>query len=366
LLQKPWSLICTKIRKLDEDLQRQWIKAVAAQCGEKWKTCLITGNLTSLDPSLSDPSLVIGPQQLLRRFCNAIASNEEVSINYPKEEARRLESWIEPWMLPGLVSSIDYLPDPSEIPRYPEEGRLDPFGQNLHLLDSAWSTIAEFVGKLARQAHAQGIAITLPYSSSGQDKSAMKPWRMVVSLAPSSGDQNLSESMEQFSLSLPDTQEKDFGLGLIQRCLLIFTLLFSDAATIDEWHNLGMFVEELGYILVSRSIDIRSRLCPEGLKGEFLKGQYAAERHADNWILGDMHPGNFLYEAPNDQNPMGELQVIDIPETARILDHPITALERAKDLAIIKLCCGFTAWEAVKLGYRSVAAREAEEVFQLI
>ena len=87
-------------------------------------------------------------------------------------------------------------------------------------------------------------------------------------------------------------------------------------------------------------------------------GKAIAELHSLNVIHGDLQPSNLLG---------GDSPAVTDLLRSRELNRPLTILERAQDLALLKLHWRhFLSWEAIKLGYRSIAPKEAEEVFKLL
>lgn len=282
----------------DADLRQRWIEAVTSQCGGEWETRLITLSLSDLDQSLLGPCLIIGPQRLLRHFCNAIASEGEDLTD--ASEGEDLTDGVAEKLI-GL-EGIDFLPDPSEVPRFFKEEHLDTFGQNPYFLNSAWSRIAKFVGSFAYEVHSRGIAVMLPISSPEQAELPMELQQAIVPLASSSDTYITLESVKQGNSALLDVKETDLGLDLVQRCLLILTALSSETEATHEWLGTAEFIEELGYILVSHSIDIQA--CPQDLIAHFLIGKAAALMHSANFIHGDLHSGNFLFRQ-DEQYPQG-------------------------------------------------------------
>jgi tetratricopeptide (TPR) repeat protein len=84
-------------------------------------------------------------------------------------------------------------------------------------------------------------------------------------------------------------------------------------------------------------------------------GKLAARLHAAKFV-GGLDITNCKFE------PDGTLIAMFSIGRGRILEHPLTIEERAKDLVTVKEQVSAPAWEAVKLGYRFSAPDDAEEV----
>ena len=80
-------------------------------------------------------------------------------------------------------------------------------------------------------------------------------------------------------------------------------------------------------------------------------GAIAARLHGSGYIHGDLQPDNFTFK------PDGEIQsMFDLGRTYNP-ERPLTLLERASDLAVLKRHVSFLEWEAAKLGYRCGGSR---------
>jgi hypothetical protein len=81
----------------------------------------------------------------------------------------------------------------------------------------------------------------------------------------------------------------------------------------------------------------------------------AARLHAAMFV-GGLDITNCKFE------PDGTLIAMVSIGRGRILEHPLTIEERAKDLATLKKQLSAPEWEAIKLGYQFSAPYDAEEV----
>jgi tRNA A-37 threonylcarbamoyl transferase component Bud32 len=84
-------------------------------------------------------------------------------------------------------------------------------------------------------------------------------------------------------------------------------------------------------------------------------GKLAARLHAATFV-GGLDITNCKFE------PDGTLIAMVSIGRGRILEHPLTIEERAKDLATLKKQLSTPEWEAIKLGYQFSAPDDAEEV----
>jgi len=116
--------------------------------------------------------------------------------------------------------------------------------------------------------------------------------------------------------------------------------------------GMAELIEEIGYVAIGRSHDIGER--PKFNACRSL-GAMAATLHRLGYIHGDLQPQNFTFK----EN--GEIQsMFDLGRTYNP-GRPLTLVERASDLAVLKKHVSFLEWEAAKLGYRS-EAWDADEV----
>jgi hypothetical protein len=332
-------------------------EAVRKRCGESvrrhtddWEARFLTVlQDPGLPVSLQVPCLLVGPKRLIERFCRSFKVRGET----PDSNLNTGEKEI-------LDGKSPELPDPSEVPRFPEEQHQDPFGQNANLQHAAWTRVAGLVGRMAKIAHLRGRALTLPPPPPGYADIEMKPWRTVVSLDPDAADLRAGELAGLTAQSGAGERDTERGLDLIQRCLLTCAALAGGQDSPD-WGTATAILESLGYLLVSKGIDIES--CPD-LVPFFEIGARAGMMHDCKVLHGDMHPGNFGFRW--EERGLGDRAAPLDPDTMCRLSRPLTPLERAKDLTILKLRCTFPQWEAAKLGYRFRVGDIAEQVFQLL
>jgi hypothetical protein len=333
----------------DEEVRKRWGESIRSY-PDDWDARFLTGvQDPGLPVSLQDPCLLVGPKRLIDRFCRSFKVHGETADSDLSAREKEIPS--------GRYAE---LPDPSEVPRFPEEQNQDPFGQNATLQHAAWTRVAGLVGRMAKIAHLRGRALTLPPPPPGYADIEMKPWRTVVSLDPNAADLRAGELAGLTAQSGAGEGDTERGLDLIQRCLLTCAALAGGRDS-PEWGSAAAMLESLGYLLVSKSVDIES--CPH-LVAYFEIGACAAGMHDYKLLHGDMHPQNFGYRWEN--RGLGKRGVPFDPGHVCKLSRPLTPLERAKDLAILKLHCTFPQWEAAKLGYRFTAGDIADQVFQLL
>ena len=86
-------------------------------------------------------------------------------------------------------------------------------------------------------------------------------------------------------------------------------------------------------------------------------GRMAAALHKAGYIHGDLQPENFTFELDGEIASMFHLGRSCNPA------RPLSALERASDLTVLKKRSSFLQWEFAKLGYRSEVS-DADEVLE--
>jgi hypothetical protein len=292
-----------------------------------------TVNLPPLE-GLPPRSIVIGRRESLARFARSWVSSESLPMDDPDV----------------ISGTYPLLPDPTEIPPFPEAETADPFGQNPRLLHEAWVAAASNVGSLLRRAHAQGLSISLPKAPAGSKYLLMQPWRHVAPVKPSD-----EEEWEAAGRTWNDRAlTPDEGLRLIQRCLVTTNAIAPDDEDMT-WDSLAALLDVFGYTLLAAHVDVE-RI--DNLRLHVRIGEFAAGLHARQTLHGDLHPGNFRF--------LGDELVGLEADEACTLDRPLTTAERAADLGPLKLNCRFEQWEAVKVGYSRVSPVPATEVFQYL
>jgi hypothetical protein len=247
---------------------------------------------------------------------------------------------------------------PEEIPRYQEEGEKDPFGLDQHLLASARDAAFQAALDLTALAHAGGVCVTLPDSRPGTLDPALKSWRAFVQLdqAQHAPPQATSEP-PAMDWVLPDPLA-------LQRCLQ--RLLVALAATGGGLREAGAeraaeLIEDLGYLSLAGSFrDRKVEIFGRGRGPSFFfdVGKIVARLHGDGAVHGDIHQGNFLYDAARDEVLMSDVG------TVRFKERRLTLEERVADVAALKLTAVHVDWEAFKLGYLEVAPVEGRDVFR--
>lgn len=250
---------------------------------------------------------------------------------------------------------IPRLPDPSAIRAFPEEGHFDPFGQNPVFNANALLEVAKFAGIHAAIAHQNGIAVSLPQPCQAFPETYWKPWRSVLSIMPNDASSPIERQSETHNAEW-EARIGLFGLELVQRCL-VSRAAFPTNDSSDYWTQLAEAIENLGYLVISRSFDLHAF---RQLNACYELGKFAALLHAEQCVHGDLHLDNFAFQED------GELRSAFDFGRATFLERPLTSLERACDLAVLKHNLeeinGFLQWEAAKLGYRSQAPLEIDEV----
>lgn len=254
------------------------------------------------------------------------------------------------------------LPVPEDLPRFPEEGERDPFGQNEELLAAASRSGFEIAIELATLAHSRGLCMMLPSPEPGTVDPSLRPWRSFLSCEPDEHDFS--------SVEIPPpavTWEAAYGTpvqDLVQRAVLCLAALGASGVPSEMHGRAAELLEHLGYLALGREfhrqkIEMRR---PQGMPLQFFYtiGKIAAGMHGHNIIHGDMHTDNFLYD--EDQRTA----VVSDADTTCFLERPITLQEHASDVGLLKLTCSFEEWETVKLGYREQSPDAAAQVFKLI
>jgi hypothetical protein len=335
----------------DERLRQEWIDAVTVRQRDAWKALLISDVRVLLtDESLFGPALIFGPEHLVSRLSHSLRMNEEAA-----EQDIELES---------STPFPEFL-DPFDIPRFPQEGKIDPFGLNYQKQENTWVAAASSIGRLVKRAHAFGMAVTLPSALPGTAEPYLKPWRTVVPLTTPASDSDVAELGSRSDTPLSEVKRHDEWLGIVQRYLVTLAALSTRGADEGFLHDAAQVLEEFGYLLVSH---IDPERLPTELATHFEYGALVARVHADNYVFADLHKGNIGFP-PATKLPLGWRAIcIDRGRDAIVgpISRSLTVLERAKNLAMLKIFCTFIQWEAVKCGYQYQEPEQAQEVFQLI
>ena len=251
------------------------------------------------------------------------------------------------------------LPDPLDLPHYPEENERDPFGMNVDLIKQATERVFDIAIGLAHAAHRRGMCITLPASALPLIQPFVHPWRTLVHC-------HIAEDHEP---PLLPTSQLQFGeltlspmLELTQRAILCNAALKDEAP--EEDHHIGELLECLGYLALSREhLDSRAKLPnAQGKSIAFFVavGRLLANVHGKNMLYGDAHPENFGV-----QPETGKALIVDAGIACMLTRSP-TARERASDLGLLKLSCSFEEWEAVRYGYYMEDGDPADAVLALL
>jgi hypothetical protein len=251
------------------------------------------------------------------------------------------------------------LPDPLDLPPYPEENKRDPFGLNAALLGQAIQHAFEVAIGLARTAHLEGLCMTLPKSAPSVIEPFVRPWRSLVQC-------QIAERDEPASLLLSDMQFGELNLTpmleLTQRAILCSAAL--KAAAPEQDHQIGELLESVGYLALSRAhLDRRDKLpdAPGKSIAFFVAvGRLMGNLHGTNTLYGDAHPENFGVDPRT-----GKALILDAGPGC-ILTRPLTVRERASDLGLLKLSCSFEEWEAVRYGYYIEDSDPADAVLALL
>lgn len=272
--------------------------------------------IEQLPSTLRKFETIAGPARLIERFVRAIGAQPPSSDDGPVANTGR-----------------HALPAPEDVPPFQHESVRDPYGQDTAAIEAAWRRIGTAVGRLCSHAHEAGVAATLPKPSRDSNYPGIDPWRTVVPSVPREvrverllGDR-LGPSAAWFSTDL----------DLTQRCLLTRTALSSGLVDMAD------LLEDLGYVLLA---PVAREAVPDALKSFRALGKLALILHERNLLHGDMHLGNFYYEEAEDRAGTYDVGTLIVSK------QPLTARERAQDLAVLKLECSFYQWEVVKLGYR--------------
>jgi hypothetical protein len=223
------------------------------------------------------------------------------------------------------------LSPPSLVPKFPEEGRIDPMAQDCQLLRAAATLFSDFTVRLATAAHAAGIAVMLPRAENEADVH-WKPWRSVVPVQDSASTQAPVDNE-------PST------LWLTQR-LLASTQAVAARTGVAAQDGMAELIEAIGYVAIGRSYDVGEQPKLNACRS---LGALAAISHRRGYIHGDLQPENFKFKEDG-----GIAGMFDLGRTCNP-GRPLTLLERTSDLAVLKKHVTFLEWEAAKLGYRSEA-----------
>lgn len=270
--------------------------------------------------------------QRLTEFCNLAGFQFVMPEPEPQEEARLEEP---PEDMP--VGRMPNLSPPSTVPKFPEEGRIDPMAQDPRLLTAAAAMFSDFAARMTSAAHAVGVAVMLPQAES-ESVAYWKPWRSIVPVRnPASAPASIAgEPLE---------------LCLTQRLLTSVQAVATHTGGAVP-NGLAELIEEIGYVAIGRSHDIRDRPKLNACRSI---GVIAAALHRAGFVHGDLQPENFMFKED------GEIEsMFDLGRTCNP-GRPLTLLERASDLAVLKKHVSFLEWEAAKFGYRSEAS-DADEV----
>jgi hypothetical protein len=342
------------VPKIDKAAQEKWTEAVRQHIGEDWGTqIIIGGGPPGLPPIFTEPYLAIGPRLKLQKFMPRVVDGQGTDENASTDKDRGVR-----------FRQYPQLPVLSDIPKFPGEEHLDPFGLNPALLGNAWSNALEIIVDLVMRAHSHDVAVTLPTQTWRNIDPDVKPWRTTVTLAPQSSIMSSFEVNELLqSLSSSETGEVE-SLNLVQRCLVTSSSLSPAGTTRSDWREIGKMIEEMGYILVSQGSAMQGPLSGDGRMHSFFEiGALVADIHSNKIIIGDMDLTNFLVRA---DRPLGYRAVLPDYETCVSFNRPLTTEERARDLSLLKLQCDVLEWNAVRLGYHFRFPKEAAQVFQLI
>jgi len=323
------------------------------------------GRLTARDDALVLGEQVFALQRLLarfvdpektRRFINfcSRAGFRVVDEQGNEVAAERLAPW--PAARRGesdkLPVRIPKLAHPATVPRFAEEGHLDPFGQNARSFEEAHIRLAYLLGTHARRMHDHGVAVSLPTTSVPQTE--WKPWRTVVGVDRSDlVSEGARKAHRNEANDAPDGS--DTVLSLLQRWLVSVVAL-AGIEHDEPWSELAEALEHAGFLVLSREFDVTNH--PQ-LNAMYEIGKIAARLHAKNCIHGDLHLEDFRFDEKGALKSMFDLG------RACILDRELTLTERASDLAVLKKHCRFLEWEVARLGYRGGAPDIADAVFAI-
>lgn len=355
------------------DQQSLW-KEVARNCfGQDADAVFLTNPAVAqvgMQPMVE--ALVIGRKRFIERFSSEIAPDSSTTTSNQS---------------PFVASALD----PAGCVPFLEAEYLDPFAINPIWRRQAWDKAWTLIGRLARELHQKGIALTWPTLSMwGYSDPDFKPWRSVASLSESiptltcpldpdqqiepfseqeSGDMLLRYNLHWFYSTDTEAQEsgqsigeskagpvrgQELSLKLLQRILLgLHTAEVSTPISEICWPDVAELLEELGYLAVSCSYVLG---IPDQLRKFFDGGFLLANVHKGGNGYGDMHTGNYGYIS------RGLPLIFDSGGTYK-LKRPDSPIEKASDLAVFRLECDFLRWEAVRLGYWAVSPDVAESVF---
>jgi hypothetical protein len=290
--------------------------ADAGEVPADWMRHTLTAEtIEQLPPTLREFKTIAGPARLVERFLLAIGEQPPSSEDGPVANTGR-----------------HALPAPEDVPPFPQEGVRDPYGQNAADIEAAWRRIGTSVGRLCRHAHEAGVAATLPKPSRGSNHPGIDPWHTIVPAFPREVQvERLHDDRH------PDAAWFSTDLDLVQRCLLTTTALSSGPVEIAN------LLEDLGYVFLSTAA---RDAVPDAMKPYRALGKLAMVLHERNMLHGDMHIANFYYDEAEDRAGTYDVGTLVVSK------QPLTARERAQDLAVLKVGCSYYEWEAVKLGYR--------------
>ncbi len=256
----------------------------------------------------------------------------------------------------------EQLLEPEELPAYEEEPYADPFGLRTESLRQSARRTFELLLRLVEPAHAQGIAMTLPEGTSGSVELDSRPWRSVARTKGSGGPEFLTADLVESAYAHVPFEPPDDAsiLHLFQRAF-VCRAATAPLGAADEWGGVAELIEELGYVLLSRTFNaerMRAALEDNPLLFYFRLGALAAKLHMKGVLHGDLHPENFGFQDGN--------VIIRDAGSGRFTGRTLSERERARDLGLLKLTVRFAEWEAVKLGYREEARDAAPAVLALL
>jgi hypothetical protein len=278
--------------------------------------------------------LVAEREQIQRctEFCNLAGFQFVLPDLEPEEEKEPEESSEE-----RQAGRMPNLSPPYTAPRFPGEGRIDPMAQDTRLLTVAAATFSDFAARMASAAHAAGVAVMLPQAES-ESAVYWKPWRSIVPVQNPAG-------------ALASAVGEPPELCLTQRILTSAQAVAAQASGAVS-DGIAEVLEEIGYVAIGRSHDASERPMLNACRS---LGVVAAAMHRIGYIHGDLQPQNVTFKENGEIDSMFDLGRTCNP------GRPLTLLERASDLAVLKRNVSFLEWEAAKFGYRSEAS-DADEV----
>jgi hypothetical protein len=148
------------------------------------------------------------------------------------------------------------------------------------------------------------------------DESALywKPWRSVVPV------QNSATAPASIDSGPPE-------LILTQRLLTCAQAVEARTGSNQSTDAMAQVIKEIGYVAIGRSHDLRDRPRLNAAKS---LGAVAAKLHEIGYIHGDLQPQNVTFKED------GEIEsMFDLGRTCNP-GRPLTLLERASDLAVLK------------------------------